>query len=155
MKTDTTDNSLPVGESTRVFLNFSLTLADGGVVDSNFGGREVSFVIGDGSLLPAFERCLFGLFAGDSHQFTLTPEETFGMPNPVNVQELDRDDFDAEMDLVPGLVVSFADAAGGELPGVIASIDGDVVSVDFNHPLAGRSIIFDVEIHRIEAAELH
>jgi FKBP-type peptidyl-prolyl cis-trans isomerase SlpA len=146
---------LTVGEGTRVFLNFSLTLEDGAVVDSNFGGQEVCFVVGDGSLLPAFERCLFGLCGGETGQFALLPEDAFGMPNPANVQELDRDDFDEDLELAHGLVISFADAAGGELPGVVVEFDDEVVSVDFNHPLAGRSILFDVEIHRVEAAELH
>jgi FKBP-type peptidyl-prolyl cis-trans isomerase SlpA len=54
-----------------------------------------------------------------------------------------------------GLVVSFADASGSELPGVISEIQSDCVLVDFNHPLAGKSIFFNVEIHKVEAAELH
>ena len=54
---------LPVGEGTRVFLNFSVSLEDGSEVDTNFGGDPVDFVVGDGSLLPGFERRLFGMSA--------------------------------------------------------------------------------------------
>ena len=60
-----TNASLVVGEGTRVYLNFALRLEDGAVVDSNFEGDEVSFVVGDGSLLPGFERKLFGMAGGD------------------------------------------------------------------------------------------
>jgi len=149
------ENELPVGEGTRVFLNFSLSLDDGEVIDTNFSGEMVSFVVGDGSLLPGFERRLFGMCGGERSLFQLEPEDAFGMHNPMNIQELDRSDFDEDLEVSDGLVVSFADASGAELPGVITDFDEESVSVDFNHPLAGRRIHFDVQIHRVEAAELH
>ena len=144
-----------VAEGTRVYLNFALRLDDGAVVDSNFDGDEVSFVVGDGSLLPGFERRLFGMSAGDSDTFTVQPEEAFGQRNPNNIQRLRRDEFTDSLELQSGLVVSFADASGAELPGVVVDFDDNEVAVDFNHPLAGRTVLFDVAIHRVEAAELH
>lgn len=146
---------VPVSEGTRVYLNFSVSLEDGSEVDSNFGGDPVDFAIGDGSLLPGFERCIFGMSAGERHMFKVPPEDAFGQPNENNVQQLPRDQFDDDIDLEIGLVFSFADAGGGELPGMIISFDDDEVTVDFNHPLAGRTILFDVMIHRVEPAELH
>ena len=146
---------VPVSEGTRVFLNFSVSLDDGSEVDSNYGGEPVNFVIGDGSLLPGFERAIFGMSAGDRQVFTVTPEDAFGQPNDNNVQLIPRDRFDDDIDLEIGLVFSFGDAAGGELPGLIIAFDDEEVTVDFNHPLAGRTILFDVLIHRVEAAELH
>jgi FKBP-type peptidyl-prolyl cis-trans isomerase SlpA len=147
--------SVPVSEGTRVFLNFSVSLEDGSEVDSNFGGDPVDFVVGDGSLLPGFERAIFGMEAGQRQMFTVSPENAFGQPNDNNVQMLPRDQFDDDIDLEIGLVFSFADAGGGELPGMIVAFDEEEVSVDFNHPLSGRTIMFDVLIHRVEAAELH
>jgi FKBP-type peptidyl-prolyl cis-trans isomerase SlpA len=146
---------VPVSEGTRVFLNFSLSLEDGSEVDSNFSADPVDFVIGDGSLLPGFERLLFGMSAGERQIFSVTPEHAFGMPNDNNVQEIERDQFDEDVELEIGLMFSFADAGGGELPGLIIEFDEERVSVDFNHPLAGRTILFDVLVHRVEAAELH
>jgi FKBP-type peptidyl-prolyl cis-trans isomerase SlpA len=147
--------AVPVSEGTRVYVNFSLSLEDGYEIDSNFSGDAVDFVVGDGSLLPGFERLLFGMSAGDRRIFSVAPEQAFGMPNDSNVQELERAQFDAEMELEPGLIFSFADAAGGEVPGLVIEFDEKSVIVDFNHPLAGRTILFDVLIHRVEAAELH
>ncbi len=145
----------PVGEGTRVVVNFSLSLEDGSEVDSNFGGDPVEFVIGDGNLLPGFERHLYGMSAGERQIFTVLPENAFGQVNDSNVQLIPRKQFDDETELEIGLLFSFADASGGELPGMIISFDKDDVEVDFNHPLAGRTILFDVLIHRVEAAELH
>ncbi|MDX9874230.1 MAG: FKBP-type peptidyl-prolyl cis-trans isomerase [Spongiibacteraceae bacterium] len=143
---------LAVAAGTRVTLHFTLRLANGDVVDSTEGRQPATFEPGDGKLLPGFESKLMGLRAGDSATFTVWPEEAFGQPNPANVQRFRRSDFAPEMALTEGLVVSFADAAGGELPGVIAAVDGDQVMVDFNHPLAGRPIQFSVQILSVEPA---
>jgi len=147
--------NVPVSEGTRVFLNFSVSLDDGSEVDSNFGGDPVDFVIGDGSLLPGFERVIFGMGAGDRQMFTVAPEDAFGQPNENNVQHLPRQQFDDDAELEIGMVYSFADASGGELPGMIISYDEEDVTVDFNHPLSGKTILFDVLVHRVEPAELH
>jgi FKBP-type peptidyl-prolyl cis-trans isomerase SlpA len=146
---------ISVGEGTRVFLNFSVSLEDGSEVDSNFGNDAVDFVVGDGSLLPGFERRLFGMSAGERQMFKVPPEDAFGQPNDNNVQSLPRDQFDDDVDLEVGLVFSFADAGGGELPGMVIAFDDEDVTVDFNHPLSGRTILFDVLVHRVEPAELH
>ena len=146
---------VPVSEGTRIFLNFSLSLEDGSEVDSNFGGEPVDFVYGDGSLLPGFEHLLLGMSAGQRSLFTVLPENAFGQPNDNNVQCISREHFDDDVELELGLVFSFADAAGGEIPGMLLSFDDKEVTVDFNHPLAGRKIVFDVLIHRVAAAELH
>lgn len=146
---------VPVSEGTRVFLNFSVSLEDGSEVDTNFGAEPVDFVIGDGSLLPGFERLLFGMSAGERQMFTVMPENAFGQPNESNVQQLPRAQFDEDIDLQIGLVFSFSDASGDELPGMIIAFDDEQVTVDFNHPLSGRTVLFDVQIHRVEPAELH
>ncbi|MAT92354.1 MAG: peptidylprolyl isomerase [Halioglobus sp.] len=148
-------NEVTVSEGTRVFLNFSLSLEDGSEVDTNFGGEPVDFEVGDGSLLPGFERLLFGMTAGDRQLFTLGPDEAFGAHQDDNVQVMPRSQFDDELELAVGLLLSFADAAGGEVPGMVLSFDDEEVTVDFNHPLAGRTILFDVLVHRVEPVELH
>jgi len=146
---------LVISENTRVTLNFALYLSDGSEVDSNFDSQPVSFAVGDGSLLPGFERALFGLTAGDEGEFQITPENAFGQPNELNIQTMPRHQFEGDEGLERGMVFSFADASGAELPGMVVAVTDDEVTVDFNHPLAGRTITFKVFIHHVEAAELH
>jgi len=148
-------NFVSVGEGTRVYLNFSVSLEDGSEVDTNFGEDSVSFVVGDGSLLPGFEQLLFGMSPGERQMFVVPPEEAFGQPNDNNVQVLPRTQFDDDVELEIGMVFAFEDAGGGEVPGMIISFGGEEVTVDFNHPLSGRTILFDVLVHRVEPAELH
>ena len=150
-----TEHAMTVGEGTRVSVNFSLSLEDGSEIDSNFAAEPVDFVVGDGNLLPGFEQLLFGMGAGDRQIFSVAPEQAFGMPNDNNVQEVEREQFEEDIELEIGLLFSFADAGGGELPGLIIDFDEDWVTVDFNHPLAGRTILFDVLVHRVAAVELH
>lgn len=137
-----------------VTLHFTLKLEDGTVVDSTRDKRPATFQVGDGNLPPGFEAPLEGLTDGDTGSYQISPEHAFGQHNPQNVQLLKRDDFD-EVEPEVGTVMSFADAAGGELPGVIASIDGEQVEVDFNHPLAGRTLTFEVEVIQVRPATTH
>lgn len=134
-----------IGEHSRVTLHFRLKLEDGTQVDSTFEGEPASFTVGDGSLLPGFEQALFGLSSGDEAEIEVPPEAGFGQRNPGNLQKVRRDHFAPDIELEPGLVVSF-DNGGGELPGVVQEVGEDEVTVDFNHPLAGQTVLFAVKI---------
>ena len=147
--------NLEIQANTRVTLNFSLALESGEEIDSNFGMEPVSFVIGDGSLLPGFERRLVGMRAGDEDQFMILPKDGFGELRAENIQSIPRGEFELEIPLEPGMLLSFSDAAGGELPGMISEVGLETVKVDFNHPLSGRTIHFKVRIAHVEPAELH
>ncbi len=142
---------MSIDKNSRVTLNFSLNLLDGHLIDSNFDNEPVTFDMGDGSLLVGFEQSLMGLTAGQTQCVTIEAKNAFGLFNQENEQSFKRSDFagllgDPPVELTKGLVVSFADAAGNELPGVVKSFADDNVTVDFNHPLAGRDIIFEVKI---------
>lgn len=139
-----------VKKSSRVTLHFELSLEDGQIVDSNFAQIPASFVFGDGSLLPDFELALLGMSVGQEASYVMSPEKAFGAHNTSNLQRMPRSQF--TMDLEEGMVVSFADMKKNELPGVIADIGEKEVVVDFNHPLAGRSLTFRVQIVAIEEA---
>lgn len=142
--------SIKIGENTKVGLHFSLSLDDGSVVDSTFDNAPASFEFGDGQLPDGFQEFLIGLVAGDKEEFTVPPEKSFGMPNPNNQQVMKRTDFPADMALEKGLMISFADANKSELPGVVKAFNDDEVTIDFNHPLAGETLTFLVEIQSVE-----
>ena len=148
-------NDLTIGPGTQVTLHFALELEDGSVVDSNFDAEPVTFIVGDGNLLPGFEEALLGLQAGDEKSFVIPPEKGFGPYNPENIQEFPRKDFPGDVELAEGLILSFADAQSNELPGVVQEFDEHTVTVDFNHPLAGRDIKFSVRIIDVNPAITH
>ncbi|MGB8975357.1 MAG: peptidylprolyl isomerase, partial [Pseudomonas capeferrum] len=78
------------------------------------------------------------------------PENAFGQPNPQNVQIMPRSQF-TDMELSEGLLVIFNDAANAELPGVVKAFDDAQVTIDFNHPLAGKTLSFEVQILDVKA----
>jgi FKBP-type peptidyl-prolyl cis-trans isomerase SlpA len=137
---------MSITKSSTVTLHFSLALENGDLVDSTFDKAPASFSYGDGSLLPGFESKLLGLIIGDKKSFVIPQEEAFGGHNPQNIQHFKRKDFAADAVLDKGMIFSFKDAAGAELPGVLRGVSADDVEIDFNHPLAGHSITFTVEI---------
>lgn len=141
-----------IGPGKKVTLHFSVALDGGEVVDNTRpSGVPAEFTVGDGSLLPGFEKALFGLQAGDRRSVFIDAGHGFGDRNPDNVQTFTRLQF-RDMDLEPGLVVSFADRSG-ELPGVVTEVNEETVVVDFNHPLAGRDLVFEVDIIRVMDAD--
>jgi len=144
---------LEVELGTKVTLHFALVLEDGDVIDSNFETAPATFTVGDGNLLPGFESTLIGLENGDEREFTIPPEEAFGQHNLQNVQRVDRSNFD-QQELEVGAMFSFQNG-DGELPGVIIEFEDEEILVDFNHPLAGKNIIFQVKIMDITPQSLH
>ena len=139
-----------IGQNTQVTLHFALRLENGDTVDSTFDKSPATFKVGDGSLLPGFEAALFGFKAGDKRTLEILPENAFGQSNPQNVQIIARSQFN-DMELSEGLLVIFNDAANTELPGVVKAFDDEQVTIDFNHPLAGKTLTFDVEIFEVKA----
>lgn len=141
--------AVPIGPGTRVRLNFSIRLATGELVDST-GEHGAEFEVGDGNLPPGFEQALFGFSAGAKESIDIPSDKGFGSREQANIRVMSRADFPRDEDLSRGLMFSFADQKSTELPGVIVDVEGDEVSVDFNHPLAGRDLVFEVEIHSVE-----
>ena len=147
-------SDLTIGPGTQVTLHFAIKLVNGHVVDSTFEGDPATFLVGDGNLLAGFEQVLMGLTKGDHQTFTIPPEEGFGQPNPSNVQQIARSDFD-DIDLQVGLVLAFANAQDTEVPGIITAFDDQQVTVDFNHPLAGETIHFEIKVLAVEPVVTH
>ena len=145
--------NLQIQAGTSVTLHFSLALENGHIVDSNFEGNPATFSVGDGNLLPGFESRLLGLAVGDEREFIISPENAFGQHNAQNVQAVDRGNFD-ESELEIGSILSFQNG-DGELPGVIIALEENQVMVDFNHPLSGKNIVFQVKIVEINPERLH
>jgi FKBP-type peptidyl-prolyl cis-trans isomerase SlpA len=139
-----------VTHNTKITLHFSLQLANGQLIDSTREKSPATFVYGDGNLLPNFEKLLLGLKVGDKRSFILPANKAFGEYNHENSQAIPRTQFSKNLELKPGLLIAFADASGEELPGLVKSINERFVLIDFNHPLAGKEIIFEAEILDLE-----
>lgn len=134
----------------RVTMHYALRLADGMEADCSFGDEPATFIMGDGTLDKGLELALYGLRPGNHQALTLMPGQAFGMRNEDAVKWVGRAVFPADMVPMPGQIVGFVDEHGQEIPGAVLEVNDDQVKVDFNHPLAGREIGFEVEILEVE-----
>ena len=141
-----TNTTQRIGNNKVVTLHFTVCLADGQLLDSTRNRSEpVSFTVGDGNLIEGFEKAIFGLKAGDKRSMLIQAKDAFGDWQEGNVQTFDRNTF-VDTTLEIGLIVSFADKSKAELAGVVKELTADKVIVDFNHPLASRDLLFEVDI---------
>ena len=135
----------------QVKLHFEVSLENGTVIDSTFNrDSPVSLTIGDESLLPGFEQVLMNLRAGDTRSAHLEAEQAFGEWNPDNIQTFSHPQFALITDNpTVGMMVEFEDKGKNTLPGTISAINEDEIEVDFNHPLAGQTVLFKVKIFKV------
>ncbi|GAA5647139.1 MULTISPECIES: FKBP-type peptidyl-prolyl cis-trans isomerase [Vibrio] len=140
-----------ITHNSAVTLHFTIKLSDGSVADSTHNmGKPAKLVIGDGSLSDNFEQCLLGMAPNEQKAIELKAADAFGMPNPDNIHHMDRARFVGDAEVEVGTVMAFSGPDGMEIPGIITEIAGDSVTVDFNHPLAGQDVTFEVEILSVE-----
>ncbi|MGR3024120.1 FKBP-type peptidyl-prolyl cis-trans isomerase [Vibrio vulnificus] len=140
-----------INHNSAVTLHFTIKMKDGSVADSTHNmGKPAKFVMGDGSFSENFEQCLLGLTVGENKAIELKAADAFGMPNPDHIHHMDRTKFVGEAQVEVGTIMAFSGPDGMEIPGIITEIAGDSVTVDFNHPLAGQDVTFEVEILSVE-----
>lgn len=143
-------NKNTIQAGSEVVFHFTIKLSDDSVADSTkVSNKPAKLTIGDGSLTKGFEDCLLGLEAGQDAKFTLAPENAFGQPNPDNIYYVDRTKFS---DVTPevGAIIAFTQPDGSDLPGLVREVAGQSVTIDFNHPLAGQTLTFEVEIISVD-----
>lgn len=145
---------LSIGPDTEVTLHFSLALESGEVIDTTMDQKPGTFSIGDETLPTGFEKLLFGLKSGDRRSFLVGPEQGFGQHRPENIQRFKAKKLfeSVEGELSNGLAIVFQDASGQYVSGIVKDLPAgqvapdQLINVDFNHPLAGRTLHFSVEI---------
>jgi FKBP-type peptidyl-prolyl cis-trans isomerase SlpA len=139
-----------VGENAYLTLHYRLASMDGADIVSTFQDNPATLQLGTGQLAPFLEACLIGLPEGASQTFELQPEKAFGPRNPDLIQKVSRATLDenspADADYAIGDVVEFAAPSGGRFAGVLREIDAEDALFDFNHPLAGQTLKFEVKI---------
>jgi len=140
---------ITIGPGTVVTMHFTLTMKGGPVADASEPNEPMTFTMGDGSLINGLEMAIMGLKRGDKNSIELDPLNAFGFSDPDNIHYLPRDEFAEELPVDPGTVISFSTPSGDEIPGTIIEVKDDTVTVDFNHPLAGHDVIFEVDIVNI------
>lgn len=129
-----------------VSVDYRGTLQNGEVFDSSQGGQPLEVQIGVGQLIAGFERELMGMALNDKKKFTLSPEDAYGQRDEGQTRDFDRSDFPPELEPQVGMTIALQTPEGRQLPAQITYLDEEKLSVDLNHPLAGESLTFEIEV---------
>ena len=142
-------SKVKTGDTVKV--HYSGTFNDGEKFDSSFDrGEPISFTVGAGQMISGFDNSVVGMEVGEVKDIKLNPEEAYGPRNEEAVKEIDKSQFPEEFDFSVGLEVHGNTQHGQPLIGFILSEQEDTVTLDFNHPMAGKELNFKVELVEIE-----
>ncbi|PMR69898.1 FKBP-type peptidyl-prolyl cis-trans isomerase [Halomonas heilongjiangensis] len=142
---------MQIAQNSVVAFHYTLTNDAGEVLDSSEGREPLTYLHGAGNIIPGLEKELEGRAAGDKLTATVQPAEGYGEQQPQLVQEVPRDAFQGVESVEPGMQFQ-AQTQGGPLMVTVTKVEGDTVTVDGNHPLAGQILNFDVEIAEVREA---
>ncbi len=134
----------------RVTLHYRLACRGEEIVDTFADDEPETFTLGGGEIDARLEVLLLGLVPGDHRTWRLEAGEAFGLPDPALVHQLPCSDFPPEVELREGLQMAFDLPNGQSMNGILRTICAETVTVDFNHPLAGLPVEFEVEILAVE-----
>jgi FKBP-type peptidyl-prolyl cis-trans isomerase SlpA len=144
------DETPTIQPGSSVVIKYTLAIENGTVIESTDNNDPLRFTIGDGTLIEGLEAVVRMMQPGERQCVSLVPQEAFGFADETNVHMLPRDRFPEDMPLEQGLIIGFTTPAGDEVPGKIMEILDNTIVVDFNHPLAGHTVTFDVELVSVD-----
>ena len=135
-----------------VKIHFTGKLQDGTVVETSKDRDPLEFKIGDGNVIPGLEQGVIGMAAGDKMEIAISPEDAFGQPQEDLVVDINTSEFPKDVELAEGVYLNIESSDGKEFKAKVVEIKGDTVTLDANHPLAGVTINYDVELLEIRSA---
>lgn len=150
-RTEETEPTIVIEDNMVVELHYEGTLDDGSVFDSSDGREPLEFIYGMGMLIPGLEREMAGMTIGERRTIRVAADDAYGPRLDEALQEIPKDQFPAELELEAGMQL-VAQTMQGPIPVTVAEIRENSVMIDFNHPLAGQDLTFDVEIVSIRKA---
>jgi FKBP-type peptidyl-prolyl cis-trans isomerase SlyD len=143
---------MQVAKNAVVTIDYTLKNAQGEVIDTSVGKQALPYLHGAGNLIPGLEKALEGKKAGDHINVTIAPEEAYGLRDEQLVQSVSKSAFQGVPDVKVGMQFR-TQGQGNEMRVVtVTHIDGDKITVDANHPLAGMPLNFEVTIREVRVA---
>ncbi len=137
---------MTIAAGNQVSVHYTGTFEDGEVFDSSQGRDPLSFEVGAGQMIQGFDQAVLGMKQGENKKFTLAPEEAYGPRNEELLIDIPNANFPDDMKLEVGMMLQLTNEAGQPVPATVAAINEDTVQMDVNHPMAGKTLVFDIEI---------
>lgn len=138
---------MAVGNGDKVKVEYKGTLDDGTVFDSSEAhGEPLEFEVGTGQIIPGFEEAIMGMEEGEEKEFRLEPSEAYGEHNPQLVKAVPRDKMPLDEEPETGMMLLTELPNGAKIPAVITDLTKEEVTIDLNHPLAGKTLTFEIKV---------
>lgn len=134
----------------KVNVHYHGTLSDGSTFDSSAGREPLQFTVGAGQVIKGFDDAVVDMKPGDKKTVNIPVHEAYGERNEDMTMEYPVSEFPADMNPAVGMQLQMGDNAGNVFPVVITEIKGDMVMLDANHPLAGKDLVFEIELVTID-----
>lgn len=132
-----------------VRVHYTGTLTDGSQFDSSVGRNPLEFTVGAGQMIAGFDAGVLGMVVGDKKTLQIDPDNGYGQSNPEAIIEFPKTNVPEGMELEVGMQLNLQNEYGQPVPVVIIELKEDLVVMDANHSLAGKDLIFDVELVEI------
>jgi peptidylprolyl isomerase len=129
-----------------ISVEYKGTLGNGEVFDSSQGRQPLEVHMGAGQLIKGFEAQLMGMALNEKKVFTLAVEDAYGPRNADLMQSISRSEVPPEMDVQVGMIVGLVTPEGRQVPARVVQLDDEQLTMDLNHPLAGESLTFEIEV---------
>ena len=149
-----TDTDLKIADGMVVGLDYTLCLDDGEVVDTSTGEEPLELLQGQGQIIHGLEQALYGMAIGDEKRVVVAPDDGYGVDDPDAYELVPPNTFPDDLELTLGMRLRMRDhdQSGQVLTAYVAEIRPDGILIDFNHPLAGETLYFDVKIATLRQA---
>lgn len=136
-------------EGRAVQVHYKGTFEDGTTFDSSYErGEPISFTVGAGEMIPGFDSAVSGMKTGETKNISLTPDQAYGDHNPEGIQVVNKEHFPEGFKFEQGVVIE-GQVGSQPVRGVINTIEDQTVTVDFNHPMAGKDLNFEIELVKV------
>jgi FKBP-type peptidyl-prolyl cis-trans isomerase 2 len=141
---------MSVKKGDKIKVEYTGTLEDGTVFDSSEAhGQPLEFEVGSGQLIKGFDDAVVGMEVGEEKEIKIQPSEAYGDHNPELVKKVPKEQFPKEKDLKPGMILLIKLPNEIQVPVRIAEVTDDEITLDLNHPLAGKVLIFKIKVVEI------
>lgn len=141
---------MEVKNGTKVKVHYTGTIDDGKVFDSSEGKEPLEFVVGSGQIIKGFEEGIVGMKEGEEKEIKIPSDKAYGQRNEQMIQQVPRDSWNADSEPKEGMQLMLKSPDGKQMLATIAKVEDDTLTIDMNHPLAGKDLTFKVKVESVE-----
>lgn len=139
-----------VKKGDRIKVQYTGTLQDGTMFDKSKEGGPLEFTVGSGQIIPGFDKAVEGMKLNEEKKVTLKPEDAYGKRDETAIREFPKNSLPENFKPEKGMMIKLQDQTGRAIPGTVTDITENSITVDLNHPLAGKDLTFDIKVIGIE-----